>query len=128
MKEFVADLRAQQEQAIAEAARKQEEARQANELKSMQDALAAEKQQLVATLQKLKELEAKAAGLEGASFEVSAKTRGAKGLKRHSTIISLDPGTKEAIKSALNDIGDSPGGRAALHGLLRKRSSQSAPA
>jgi hypothetical protein len=128
MNEFVKDLRVQQEKAIAENTLKQDAAHKANELKSVQDEFAAEKRQLVATLAKLRELEAKAATLDGASLEVSTKSRNAqKGLRRQSTIINLsDQGAKDAIQSALNDIGNSAGGRAALDGLLRKRSSQRA--
>jgi hypothetical protein len=123
MNEFVAELRAQQEKAIAETTAKQEAARAANELKSVQDAFATEKQQLVATLKKIKDLELKAAALGGASLEVTSKSRGK--LKRQSTVINFsDPGARDAIQSALNDVGHSPAGRKALDGLLRKRSSQ----
>jgi len=124
LKQFISSLKEEQKDAI-----------KMNRLKRMNTAipdemakLDAEKAKLEGTLAKLETLERRATQRGGLPQVVAdTKTRGKGRLQRQSTVLHVDdPAAKDAISSAMADVGQREGGKQALAGLLKKHATNSA--
>ena len=121
MSEFLAKLKAEQQNKVLHNKMKLEDASKTDELKDAQAQLAAEQDKLEATLAKLNELETKKGKLQ---MQVSSNVRGKGRLQRMSTTLHVDdPAANAAIKEAMEGLGKTEGGRSAVAGLLKKHSS-----
>jgi len=117
MSEFIANLKAEQQNKVLENKMKLEDASKTDELKSTQAELAAEQDKLEATLAKLNALESKTGKLQ---MQTTTNVRGKGRLQRMSTTLHVDdPAANAAIKEAMEGLGKTEGGRNAVAGLLK---------
>lgn len=124
--QFLASLKSEQQKALIRNQMKLEDASKTDELKSTQAELVQEQKKLEDTLTKLNALDDKKGKLQ---MQVSSKTRGKGKLQRMSTTLHFDdPVAKEAIKSAMADLGQTEAGRAAVGDLLKKHKTSTASA
>jgi len=121
MTEFLTNLKAEQQKKVLLGRMKLEDASKTDELKSTQAELAEDQNKLEETLAKLNALDSKQSKLK---MQMSSATRGKGRLQRMSTTLHVDdPVANDAIKSAMADLSQTEGGRAAVVELLKSHKS-----